>query len=155
IHLGIFVRSGERAEPPTAGNLQLSKLDFQKFGSLNLIVTAFDRLLRPYDFLAELKDIWADGNIRPDAFIFIRKDKDGNVMGMEGGRLQEEEDIAAVNAVLATIVARSVGDPELARESAEAAVIDAAAGDFGLSASDIQKVAQKLAPDHTAIIILF
>ena len=76
------------------------------------MVAQFPRILLPYDFLDELKDIWADGNVRPDAFIFLRKDRDGHVMGMEGSRLLEEEDIASVNAVLAAIVARSVGSPE-------------------------------------------
>jgi hypothetical protein len=130
-------------------------LDFQRFGSLNLMIAQFPRIVRPYDFLDELKDIWADGNIRPDAFIFLRKDKEGNIMGMEGSRLQEADDIAAINAVLAVIVARSIGTPELARSKAEGAATAAAAGDFGLSAGDIQNIAGQLPPDHTAIIVLF
>ena len=45
------------------------------------MVAQFPRILRPYDFLDELKDIWADGNVRPDAFIFLRKDRDGKSRG--------------------------------------------------------------------------
>ena len=74
---------------------------------------------------------------------------------MEGSRLQEDDDVAAVNSVIATITSRSVGTPELARSKAEAAVAAAAAGDFGLSAGDMQKLAQKIQPNQSAIIILF
>ena len=73
----------------------------------------------------------------------------------EGSRLLEEEDIASINAVLAAIVARSVGSPEYTRSKAEAAASEAAAGDFGLSAGDMQEIARKLPPEHSAIIVLF
>ena len=66
----------------------LSALDFSKFGSLNLIVTQFDRYLLPFDFLDALQGIWQDGNVRPNAFIFLRRDGDGNLSGMEGSRLE-------------------------------------------------------------------
>ena len=155
MHLGIFVRGKKPAELPNVKNLGFTALDFQKFGSLNLMVAQFPRILFPYDFLDELKDIWADGNIRPDAFIFLRKDKEGQIMGMEGSRLLEEEDIASINAVLAAIVARSVGSPEYTRSKVEAAASEAAAGDFGLSAGDMQEIARKLRPEHSAIIVLF
>ena len=74
---------------------------------------------------------------------------------MEGSRLTEEEDITSVNAVLAAIVARSVGSPEQTRSKVEASISAAAAGDFGLSAEDIHVVARKLPPEHSAIIVLF
>jgi predicted double-glycine peptidase len=155
VQLGIFVRGKRAAEQAAVSDLSFSTLDFQKFGSLNLIITQFPRVLLPYDFLHELKDIWADGSIRPDAFIFLRKDKDGNVSGMEGSHLSEDDDVAAINAVIAALASESLGSPQLARSKAEAAVAAAAAGDFGLSAGDIQQIAQKLSPDHSAIILLF
>ena len=74
---------------------------------------------------------------------------------MEGSRLNEAADVAAINAVIAAITSRSIGSAELARSKAEAAVRAAAEGDFGLSAGDIQKIAQKIPPEHSAIIILF
>jgi predicted double-glycine peptidase len=154
IHLGIQIRGKQPETRSHSTGLGLATLDFENFGSLNLMIVQFPRFLLPYDFLDEMKDIWADGNIRADAFIFLRKDKDGNVMGMEGSRLQEDDDIAAINAVIAAITSRSLGSPEQARASAEAAVAAAAEGDFGLSADDIRKIADKLAADHSAIILL-
>ena len=155
MQLGIFVRGKQVAARQTAADLTFSQIDFEKFGSLNLMITQFPRAIMPYDFLSELKDIWADGNIRPDAFIFLRKDKDGSVSGMEGSRLSEDADVAAINAVIAAITSRSIGKAELARSKAETAVRAAAEGDFGLSVGDIQKIAEKIPPEHSAIIILF
>jgi predicted double-glycine peptidase len=155
IQLGIFVRGKKSAERKASQKLSFSELDFEKFGSLNLLITQFPRAILPYDFLNELKDIWENGNIRPDAFIFLRKDRDGKVSGMEGSRLQEDADIATINAVIAAITSRSVGNPELARSKAEAAVVAATQGDFGLSAGDMRKLAQKIQPSQSAIIILF
>lgn len=154
-HLAIFIRGRKRAKQNAIAAPSLSDVHFERFGSLNLMITRFPGILLPYDFLTELQDIWSDGNVRPDAFIFLRKDKDNNVTGMEGSRLQEGEDAAAINAVIAAITSRSVGSPELARSKAEAAIAAAAEGDFGLSAGDIRRIAQKLPADHSAIIVLF
>lgn len=155
MQLGIFVRGKSAAPRPVAAKTSLSELDFAKFGSLNLMVTKFPRAIPPYDFLNELKGIWEKGQIRPDAFIFLRKDKSGKVSGMEGSSLQEDDDIAAINAVISTVTSRSLGTPELAGSKADAAVVAAAAGDFGLSANDMHALAQKLQPNESAIVILF
>jgi predicted double-glycine peptidase len=155
MQLGIFVRGKQTAARQATEELTLSKIDFEKFGSLNLMITQFPRAIMPYDFLIEMKAIWADGNIRPDAFIFLRRDKDGSISGMEGSRLNEDADVAAINAVIAAITSRSIDGAGSARSKAEAAVKAAVEGDFGLSAGDIQKIAQKIPPEHSAIIILF
>src|SRR5262249_44412903 len=95
--MGIFVKGNRIADRKPAGESSFSALDFQRFGSLNLMITEFPRVLLPYDFLDELKHIWEDGNIRPDAFIFLRKDEDGNISGMEGSSLQKDADVTAIN----------------------------------------------------------
>jgi len=53
------------------------------------------------------------------------------------------------------MTSRSVGSPEQARASADAAVAAAAKGDFGLSPGDLRKIADKLSSGHSAIILLF
>jgi hypothetical protein len=65
MQLGIFVRGKNAAPRPAATKTSLSELDFAKFGSLNLMVTKFPLAIPPYDFLNELKAIWANGQIRP------------------------------------------------------------------------------------------
>jgi hypothetical protein len=155
VHLGIFVRAQKPAPPRPVKDTDPSAIDFGKLGSLNLIVTQFRGFLLPFDFLDELRDLWNNDAVRPSAFIFLCKDRDGNVSGMQGSSLQDEGDTIAFNAVMAVVTSRSLGGPELARSKAEAAAKAAASGDFGLSAGDIRGIAARLPPDHSAIIGLF
>jgi predicted double-glycine peptidase len=155
MHLGIFVRGDRPAERKPVGQVDISSLDFRKMGSLNLMITRFRGFLLPYDFLNELRDLWKDAGVRPNAFVFLRKDKDGNISGMEGSGLQEDEDAVAINALVAAVTSHSVGAAGSRASRIESAVKAAAEGDFGLSAGDIQNLARKLPPDHSVIIGLF
>ena len=74
MQLGIFIRGKQAAARESGPRTSSRELNLAKFGSLNLIVTKFPRAIPPYDFLNELKDIWEKGQIRPDAFVFLRKD---------------------------------------------------------------------------------
>jgi predicted double-glycine peptidase len=155
VHLGIFVRGQNAARPRPVKDADVSAIDFRKMGSLNLIVTQFRGFLLPFDFLDELRDLWKNDAVRPNAFIFLCKDRDGNLSGMQGSGLQDEADTIAFSAVLAALTSRGIGSPELARSKAEAAARAAASGDFGLSADDIRRIGERLPPDHSAIIGLF
>jgi hypothetical protein len=133
----------------------LADLDFSKLGSLNLIVVQFDRPLLPFDFLEEVRSLFDNALVRPDAHMLLNKDKDGNISGMEGSGLHEEEDTVALNAILAALANRSLGAPERARGKEMAAIRAAAAGDFGLPIAEIKAIADKLPPGHSAIVALF
>jgi hypothetical protein len=152
INVGIIVRGQRPAKPKVDGKPDLSKLDFAKFGSLNLIVTQFDRYLLPFDFLDALQGIWQDGNVRPNAFIFVRRDGDGNLSGMEGSRLELADDIVPMNAAVAAITECSLGTPERASSSALSAIRSASEGDFGLPADELKRIGEKLPPNHSAVI---
>jgi predicted double-glycine peptidase len=155
IHLGIIVRGQDPANLGVDREADISALDFSKFGSLNLLVMEFDRYLLPFDFLDEVQDIWKDGNVRPNAFIFLRRDGDGNLSGMEGSRLEAEQDIVLMNAAVAAITERSLGTPEKVRSSVRAAITMATNGDFGLPAEELKRIAAKLPADHSAVIAIF
>jgi predicted double-glycine peptidase len=155
IHLGIVVRGQGSAKPEVDLNPGPSAVDFSSFGSFNLVVVQFDRYLLPFDFLDALQSIWQDGNIRPNAFIFLRRDGDGNLSGMEGSRLEEAKDIVAMNAAMAAIAESSLGTPERAGTSALVAIKNAARGDFGLPVAELKRIAEKLPPNRSAIIGIF
>ena len=155
MRLGIFIRGEKPAQPQRFKDVDISKLDFSKIGSLNLIVTQFPGALLPYDFVNELRAIWETGLIRPDAFIILRKDQEGRITAMEGGRLQEDEDVMEINALVAAIAGFGAGGADMARAKAESAVRAAADGDFGLSVTDVERIAGKLPPGHSAVIVLF
>jgi len=155
MHLGIFIR-GERPAPAAVSNrTSLAQMEFGKLGSLNLMVTQYPGVLLPFDFMDELRDVWASSSVRPDAFVLVCKDMDGNISAMEGGRLEHAEDAPEINALIAVIASRRAGAPESAYANAESAIHAAAAGDFGLSVDNIRAIAGRLPPDHTAIIVLF
>jgi predicted double-glycine peptidase len=155
MHLGILIRGKQRTAQPPLHHLNFSPADFNALGSLNLMVLQFSGFLLPYDLLDELRDFRKSEYIRPNAFIFLRKDKEGNLSGMEGSTLEDEHDVAEINAVIAAITSRSLGSPDLSRSKAENAIRAAAAGDFGLSDADIRRIGEKLPPQHSAIIVLF
>jgi len=155
IHLGILIRGEKPAQPQRFKDVEPAKLDFSTMGSMNLIVTQFQGALLPYDFVNDLKGLWETGVLRPDAFFFLRKDKEGRVSAMEGGRLQDEDNVSEVNALISALAGLSVAATETAQANAESAAHAAREGDFGLSITDIQKITDKLPPDHSAVIVLF
>lgn len=155
MHLGIFIRGEKTAQPQRFKDVDLTKLDFSKMGSMNLLVTEFQGALLPYDFVNDIKGLWETGVLRPDAFFFIRKDQDGRISAMQGGRLQDEENVMEINALIAAIAGLSAAVSEGVHARAESAAQSAREGDFGLTVTDIQIIAGKLPPDHSAVIVLF
>jgi predicted double-glycine peptidase len=155
IHVGIFVKGTKPAKKRRSARRRTTKPDFARLGSLNLIVTRFKGMLLPYDFMTELMPIWESGDVRPDAFLLLRKDKDGNLSGMQGGRLHDEGDMGAINAVLSAIASRGAKKRAASRRARMEKAIDAVAeGDFGLSAAEIRRIADKLPPNHSAVVVL-
>jgi len=152
IQVGIIVKGKRRAKPDVVRDHDVSALDFSKFGSLNLVVTQFDRYLLPFEFLDALQGIWQDGNVRPNAFIFLRRDADGNLSGMEGSRLDEGDDVLAMNAAMAAIAEGSLGTPGRVGSSVRAAIAMAAGGDFGLPVTELKRIGEMLPASHSAVI---
>jgi hypothetical protein len=70
IHLGIFIRGDNPAERKAVGEVDISSLDFRKMGSLNLMITQFRGFLLPYEFLNELRHLWKNEGVKPNAFVF-------------------------------------------------------------------------------------
>ncbi len=153
MRMGIFIRGEKPATAQRLGDADLSALDFTKLGSINLLVARFEGYLLPYPFINELRSLWAGGIVRPDAYVFLRKDAEGKVAAIEGGNLEEAEDLPEVNALLAAIAGLASGGTEEALARAESAV-RAAGSDFGLSAEEVQRIAEKLPPGHSAVIVL-
>jgi uncharacterized protein len=155
IHMGIFIRGDKRRASPHVREVDFSGLESGRIGSLNLIVTQFKGGVLPFDFVEDLKEILTTGTVRPDAFIFLRKDREGRLTAVEGGRVQEDDDVMKINTVLGALAGLAGGGTEAARTAAESAARAAAEGDFGLSDKELHRIADKLPPDHSAIIVLF
>jgi len=154
-HLGIFVRGKKPAQRAAGKGQSLSDIKFGEMGSLDLIVTQFPGMVLPYDLLDELRDVWKSQEVRPSAYVFLRKDKAGSVFGMQGSALQDEADLAAINVVMAALASQKLGTSDQARARAEAAVEAVAGGDFGLSTQDLRAIVGNVPPDTTVIIGVF
>jgi predicted double-glycine peptidase len=155
MRVGVLVKGRRRARKRGSVKRKATRPDFRKLGSLNLIVTRFRGLLLPYDLMTELQPIWESGDVRPDAFLLLRKDKKGNLSGMQGGRLHDEGDMGAINAVLSALASRSAKKSAASRRTRVERAVDAVAqGDFGLSAGEIRKLAERLPPSHSAVAVI-
>jgi hypothetical protein len=155
-HVGIFVRGKQPAPESVAEEVRSATLDFSKLGSLNLIVTQFPGRVFAIDALEQVKAMLDQKVVRPNAFIFLSRTKDG-LFGMEGSGLQEDADAAEINAVVTALTSRMVEKQEKGATAAgiDAAVKAAAQGDFGLSHGALQALGEKLAPGHSALVVLF
>jgi hypothetical protein len=60
----------------------------------------------------------------------------------------------ALNAVLAAAVSRGLANPDRILPNAEEAAKAAQQGDFGLTTDDIQQIARRIPPGHSAIAVL-
>lgn len=149
-HLAIFVK-GHKPAPAGSGAARLDLAG--RLGSVNAISFHFPRHLLPFDFLDELRKLFGTGLVRPDAFVLLRKDSGGRISAMQGGRLEDIEDIVAVNALIAVLATGELAE-EAASSRAKAAALAAAAGDFGLAADDLKRRAERLDPGHSEVIVL-
>ena len=154
IRMGIFIRGDKHAAPARAREVDFSGLESGRLGSLNLIVTQFKGSIWPFDFWEELKEILDAGTVS-NAFIFLRKDHEGRLTAIEGGRVVDDDDVFEINTVIGALAGLAGDGAETARAAAESSARAAAEGDFGLSDKELQRIADKLPADHTAIIVLF
>ncbi|MDD1647049.1 MAG: cysteine peptidase family C39 domain-containing protein [Methanomicrobiales archaeon] len=155
MHVGIFIRGKKPAQAQRIHEIDLSSLDFGKIGTLNLMAVQFRGTLLPYDFVSEWRDLAEGGIIRPDAYIMLRKDRDGRLTVMEGGHLEDAQDIIEINAVVAALVGFRARGSDFDRKEAASGARAAETGDFGLSPQQLQKIGEQVPPDHSAVIILF
>jgi hypothetical protein len=155
MHLGIMVRGTQPAPPRPVPVLDPAALDYARLGSFNMMVTHFDHVLLPFEFMDELRDLAAGRAVRVEAFILVSKSAEGDISAMEGGNLEEERDAAEISVLLGVLAARAIGSAESARRTAEHTLEAVGAGDFGLSAETLRALAAKLEPGHSAVITLF
>ena len=154
MHLGIFIRGKKPAMSQSFGQMDSLKLDFSSIGPLHLIVVAFRGELLPYDIIKEAKPIVESGLIRPAAFVILRKDKDGKLAAVEGGNLQDEEEILEINALLSVIAGLRLGSRESPRARAAEAEKAVSRGDFGLQIEDIVKIGEEMPADSSTLILI-
>ena len=108
-HLAIFIRGEESSRKPVGRDAPATP-DLARLGSVNVLNVSFPEHLLPFDFLDDLRSWLVDNEeiLRPDAFVLIRKDAEGLVSAMQGGRLRDEQDALEVNALIAAMAAQAM-----------------------------------------------
>jgi predicted double-glycine peptidase len=150
----IFVRGGQPAHSSRA-DMSDAEINIGEMGSVTVIGLHFSTYLMPFDFLSELKTAFEEQMVRPDAFVLLQKDRQGRIAAMQGGNLEEEADIMEVNALVSAIATEGSPDLEKIKANVNGAIQAAAEGDFGLSAAQLRRRAERLAPETSEVIILF
>lgn len=124
------------------------------YGPIQMSVVGFDRddiaggLLDQIDLVREL------GIIRLIDFMFVEKDKFGNIEAMEVSDLTQEERME-FGAVVGGLIGLGAAGREGAEVGAVAGALAVAENDFGMTAEDIQDIADDIPKSSSALIVLF
>jgi len=154
MHVGIFIRGEKPAKAQSYEQIDSTKLDFSNLAPLHIAFTTFKGQILPYDIMQEVRPIFESDLIRPAAFLVLRKDKEGRLSAVEGGNLQEEEEVIEINALLAMLAGLRLGSEESLKARAQDAEKAASGGDFGLPMKDILRMGEELPKDSSAIIFI-
>ena len=154
MHVGIFIRGEKPAKAQSYEKIDSTKLDFSNLAPLHIAFTTFKGQILPYDIMQEVRPIFESDLIRPAAFLVLRKDKEGRLSAVEGGNLQEEEEVIEINALLAMLAGLRLGSEDSLKARAQDAEKAASGGDFGLPMKDILRMGEELPNDSSAIIFV-
>ena len=146
IHLGVFISGDTPPRRHPLGAMHVTESDLAKFGLLQLVNIRFEGKLFPMDVMKQLKNILNRDLIRPVAYIVLVKDREGNIFVLEGGDLDEEEAVE-MNTVIGYLIGLVAGRPDIAGEGA-------AADASGISEKHLQKMAEDLPPDRSALLLI-
>jgi predicted double-glycine peptidase/uncharacterized membrane protein len=146
VHLGVFISGDSPPRRDALGAMNVTEKDLANFGPLQLVNINFEGRIFPNDVRQVLKSVLNMDLIRPIAYIILVKDRGGNVFVLEGGDLEEEEAVE-MNTVIGYLVGLAARSPGIAGETA-------AADTSGISEKHLQKMAEDLPPDRSALFLI-
>ena len=153
IHLGVFISGDTPPRHHPLETVDVSRSVLEKFGPLQLVNVRFESRIFPYDVLTQMNDILNRELIRPVAYFVLIKDQEGNVGVLEGGDLGEEEAVG-IDALISHLIGLGPGSQDVEKGYAGIAGERAAENTFGFSEKDLQKIAEDLPPDRSALIFI-
>jgi uncharacterized protein len=146
VHLGVFISGDSPPRRDALGAMNVTEKDLANFGPLQLVNINFEGRIFPNDVRQVLKSVLNMDLIRPIAYIILVKDREKNVFVLEGGDLEEEETIE-INTVIGYLVGLAARSTDIAGETA-------AADTSGISEKHLQKMAEDLPPDRSALLLI-
>jgi len=146
VHLGVFISGDTPLRRHPLGAMNVTEKDLAAFGLLQVVNIRFETKIFLEDVRQGLESILNRDLIRAIAYIVLVKDREGNIFVLEGGDLEEEEAVE-MNAVIGYLVGLLAGRPDIAAE-------EAAPETYGISEKNLQKMADDLPPDHSALLLI-
>ncbi len=146
VHLGVFISGDSPPRRHALGAVDVTEKDLSAFGLLQLANIRFEGKPSFNEVGQQLMNILNRDLIRVIAYIVLVKDGEGNISVLEGGDLEEEEAVE-INAVIGYLVGLLTGRPDIATEEATPAT-------SGISERNLQKMAEDLPPDHSALLLI-
>jgi predicted double-glycine peptidase len=146
IHLGVLISGDTPPRRHPWGAMRVTESDLAKFGLLQVVNIRFEGKVFPMDVMKQMKGILNRDLIRPVAYIVLVKDREGNILVLEGGDLEEEE-APEMNTVISYVIGRVAGRLGPAGEGA-------APDPSGISEKHLQKMAEDLPPDRSALLLI-
>ncbi len=124
------------------------------YGPIQLTVVGFDNDEIIGGLLDELDRVREFGIIRLIDFLFVAKDAEGNISALEVTDLTEEQRME-FGAVVGGLIGLGAAGAEGAVEGAVEGALAVAEHDFGLTAEEIQEVADRIPKGTSAVVVLF
>lgn len=146
VHLGVFISGDTPPRRHPLGAMNVTESDLAAFGLLQVVNIRFEGKIFIEDVRQGLESILNRDLIRAIAYIVLVKDREGNIFVLEGGDLEEEEAVET-NAVIGYLVGLLAGRPDIAAK-------EAAPETDGISEKNLQKMADDLPPDHSALLLI-
>jgi predicted double-glycine peptidase/uncharacterized membrane protein len=145
-HLGVFISGDAPPRRHPLGALNVTESDLANCGLLQLVNVRFKGKILAEDVRRQLKSILNRDLIRPIAYVILTKDPDGNIFVLEGGDLDEEAAVK-MDAVIGYLLGLLAGRPDIATE-------ESASDGSGISEKSLQKMAEDLPPNHSALLLI-
>jgi uncharacterized membrane protein len=123
------------------------------FGPLQLVVIGFGRAAIPLDFVNQLRKVRDEGIVRMVDAVFVAKDEHGELTEIRASDVSEEEAVllGTLAGALFGYGAAGEGGIDL---GAEAGMLAAEQGEFGLDEDDVDAIADLIPPGSAALFLL-
>ena len=123
------------------------------YGPMQLVVLGFGRAALPLDFVNQLRRLRDDGIVRLVDAVFVAKDEHGDLNEIRASDLSEDEAVL-LGTLAGALFGYGAAGEEGAELGAELGGLAAENGEFGLTADDIDEIADLIPRGSAAAFIL-
>lgn len=124
------------------------------YGPIQMVVIGFDNADVAPEIAQELQAVRDEDIIRLIDLVFVSKDREGNIEGIEVTDFSWEEAVE-LGAIAGSLIGLGTGSSEAIEVGAEIGAQVADERYFGLTTEDVEEIAAQIPPGSSAAIALF